>query len=116
MDVSFEKLGSVGIFTFEGALTAGHENDLQMILMNAIHGIDRAVLNFRKVTSIDHTCRKLLRKAYCTSVRLKNPIILTEVPGNCLAEIFDCSDADNTCYAVNESGTAGHHEYEGSSA
>lgn len=95
MNVSFEELGKIGIFTFRGELTTGQEDDLQMLLMKAIHGIERSVLNFRKVTKIDITCREILRRAYCTSVRLKNPIIMTEIPKSYLPEILNCS-ADNT--------------------
>jgi anti-anti-sigma regulatory factor len=94
MKVSFEELGHVGIFTFKGELTTKQEDDLKILLMRAIHGIDRAVLNFRKVTRIDFTCRELLRKAYCTSIRLKNPIIMTEVPQNYLPEILSCGTDD----------------------
>jgi anti-anti-sigma regulatory factor len=116
MDVSFEKLENVGIFTFEGAITTKQENDLQILLMKAIHGIDRAVLNFRKVTRIDFVCRELLRKAYCTSVRLKNPIIITEVPRNYLSEIFNCNAADNTDYSFIESSSEEYQDYKESSA
>jgi anti-anti-sigma regulatory factor len=98
MNVSFEKLENIGIFSFKGALTTKQEDDLQMLLMRAIHGIDRVVLNFRKVTMIDVVCRDLLRKAYYTSVKLKNPIIMTEIPGDYLSEIFNCNNADNTDY------------------
>ena len=96
MDVSIENLGNVGIFTFTGELTSKHEDDLKIFLMRAIHGIDRAVLNFRRVTRIDFVCRQLLRKAYCTSVKLKNPIIMTELPRNCMSEIFHCGTIDST--------------------
>ena len=97
MNVSFEELDNVGIFTFKGEITTTQEDDLKMLLMRAIHGIDRAVLNFRKVTRIDIVCRELLRKAYCTSIRLKNPIIMTEVPKNYLSEIFNCNISNVGC-------------------
>ena len=97
MHVSFEELDNVGIFTLRGEITTTQEDDLKILLMRAIHGIDRAVLNFRKVTRIDITCRELLRKAYCTSIRLKNPLIMTEVPKNYLSEILNCGTNNSRC-------------------
>jgi hypothetical protein len=47
MNVTFENLGNVGVFTFNGEITSKHEDDLKIILMKAIHSIDRAILNFR---------------------------------------------------------------------
>ncbi len=90
MEVNFRQHDNVGIFTFHGELTDLHTENLQLILIRAIHGIDRAVLNFKTVTRIDTSCLKLLRTAYCTSLRLKNPLILTEVPEHCLPDLFGC--------------------------
>ncbi|MEN8264279.1 MAG: hypothetical protein ABFR82_12535 [Nitrospirota bacterium] len=101
MNVSFEELENIGIFTFRGELTTKQEDDLKMLLMKAIHSSDRSVLNFRKVTKIDITCRELLRKAYCTSVRLKNPIIMTEIPKSYLPEILNCC-ANSPGYSCTE--------------
>ena len=94
MNFTFEQFNHVGIFNLMGELTAAHEDELKLLLMRAIHGVDRAVLNMKKVTRIDSACFKLLRKAYCTSLRLKNPIILTEVPRNYITEIYNCDISD----------------------
>lgn len=80
MEVTFEQVGRVGIFKFRGDLTGAHEENLKLILMRAIHSIDRAVLNFDKVTWMDLKCLQLVKQAYLTSVRLKNPLILIEAP------------------------------------
>ncbi len=101
MKVTFEDFGNVGVFTFNGEITSKHEDDLKIILMKAIHGIDRAILNFKKVSKIDLRCIQLFNRAYCTSIRLKNPIILTEIPGNYLPEIFNCRITDNINYSRN---------------
>jgi len=101
INFTFEQFSNVGIFNLIGELTAEHEDELKLILMRAIHGMDRAVLNMKKVTRIDLTCFNLLRKAYCTSLRLKSPIIITEVPRKYINEIYKCdfSDAVETDWA-----------------
>ena len=94
INYTYEQLGNVGIFTLTGELTLANEDELKLILMRAIHSNDRAVLNLRKVTRVDHHCVHLLRKGYCTSLRLKRPIILTEVPQNCMKDIYNCDIAE----------------------
>jgi anti-anti-sigma regulatory factor len=89
MEVTFEQVGTVGIFKFRGELTGDHEENLKLILMRAIHSIDRAVLNFKKVTWIDLECLQLVKQAYLTSVRLKNPLILIEVPKSCSSDMVN---------------------------
>jgi anti-anti-sigma regulatory factor len=88
VDFTFEQVGTVGVFTFRGELTVYHEDTLKMVLMKAIHSMDRGVLNFKKVTQIDLKCLQLIKQAYLTSIRLKNPLILTEVPQNYLVAII----------------------------
>ncbi|MCK5506688.1 MAG: hypothetical protein KAJ10_16100, partial [Thermodesulfovibrionia bacterium] len=99
MNVTFENLGNVGVFTFNGEITSKHEDDLKIILMKAIHSIDRAILNFKEVTGIDSKCIQLFKRAYCASIRLKNPVILTEIPRNYLSEIFNCKIKNNINYS-----------------
>ena len=89
MEVTFEQVGTIGIFKFRGKLTGDHEENLKLILMRAIHSIDRAVLNFKKVTWIDLKCLQLVKQAYLTSVRLKNPLILIEVPKSCSSDMVN---------------------------
>lgn len=96
IDFTFEQLDNVGVFNLFGELTSEHEDELKLLLMRAIHSIDHAVLNLKKVSGIDRTCLTLLRKAYCTSIRLKSPIILTEVPGNYVHEIYNCETSDSS--------------------
>ncbi len=96
MNFTFEQLDNVGVFNLFGELTAEHQDELKLLLMRATHGIDRAVLNLKKVTRIDFTCLKLFRKAYCTSIRLMNPLILTEVPVIYLTEIYNCETSNTT--------------------
>jgi anti-anti-sigma regulatory factor len=86
-----ERSGNIGIFAFNGELSSEHENDLTLILMKAIHNSDRAVLNLKEVTKINSTCLQLLNTAYCTSIRLKKPLILTEVPKKYLSDMYNCS-------------------------
>ena len=90
MNFTFEKYEEVGVFKLSGHLTSDHEDELKLLLMRAVHSIDRAVVNLKEVIGIDAKCLRLLRKAYCMSVRLKNPIILTEVPKKYVSEIFNC--------------------------
>ena len=94
INFTFEQLENVGIFNLFGELTAEHQDELKLLLMRATHGIDRAVLNLKKVTRIDFTCLKSLKKAYCTSIRLKSPLILTEVPVIYLTEIYNCETSN----------------------
>jgi anti-anti-sigma regulatory factor len=100
MNFSFDQIGNFGIFTFQGDLTAGQEDDLKIILMRAIHSIDRAVLNFKKVPRIDFDCLELLRRAYYTSVRLKNPLILINIPQNLLTDFSAGSSESNIQYSI----------------
>jgi len=102
MDFSFEQVGSVGIFILKGELTKDCEDGLKLVLMKAIHSMDRGVLNFKEVTRIDHKCLQLIRQAYTASVRIKNPLILTEVPQNYLPAIMMMGENidglfDNAC-------------------
>jgi anti-anti-sigma regulatory factor len=91
MEIVFEQHGTTGIFNFNGTVTMGHESDLKNLLIKAIHSMDRAVLNFKNVTKIDEQCRNLLKTAYCTSLRLRNPLILTNVPKAYLPDLFNCN-------------------------
>jgi anti-anti-sigma regulatory factor len=88
MDFAFEQVGSVGIFILKGELTGDSEDVLKIVLMKAIHSMDRGVLNFKEVTRIDHKCLQLIKQAYAASVRLKTPLILTEVPQNYVAAVI----------------------------
>jgi len=49
MEFTFEQVGTIGIFSLRGTLTRDHEDNLKLILMRAIHSIDGAVLNYKKV-------------------------------------------------------------------
>ena len=91
---TFEQKNNVGLFNVRGELTENHKDELQLLLMRALHGVDRAVLNLRDVTRIDFTCLNLLRKAYCTSLRLKSPIIITAVQQSHLGDLFNCDIND----------------------
>jgi hypothetical protein len=88
VDFKFEQVGRVGIFNLRGELAGDCEDCLKIVLMKAIHSMDRAVLNFRKVAWIDPKCLQLISQAYLTSVRLKNPLILTGVPQNYLSDMI----------------------------
>jgi len=94
MDFSFEQVGSVGILILRGALTRDCEDGLKLVLMRAIHSMDRGVLNFKEVTRIDHKCLQLIKQAYTASVRIKNPLILTEVPQDYLPAMIMNKDND----------------------
>ena len=97
MEILFEQHGNTGIYNFNGTIADRCENDLKDLLIQAIHRMDRAVLNFKNVTKIDEKCRNLLKTAYCTSLRLRNPLILTNVPKVYLPDLFNCNlqtDAD----------------------
>ncbi|RJQ54043.1 MAG: hypothetical protein C4526_05465 [Nitrospiraceae bacterium] len=82
MELTIEHIGTVGIFNFSGELTREHEDNLKIALMRAIHSLDRAVLNFKKVKLIDLRCMQLLKQAYLTSVRLRNPLIMINLQEN----------------------------------
>ncbi len=99
MEYKFEQHGTIGIFTFRGELSSDYEDELKLILMRAIHSMDRAVLNFKKVTHIDFKCLQLVEQAYLTSIRLKNPLILTDMP-HCL--FSDLSNKHNKEFTIHE--------------
>lgn len=104
MPYKFERLGDVGIFTLNGELQSEHEDDLKLLLMRAMHSIERAVLNFKSVTEIDGICLQLLNRAYCASVRLKKPLILTNVPEHYLTELFSCQTGETSGYPPHNEG------------
>ncbi len=95
MKVKKESLDNVGIFFLSGDIAAEHEDNLKLLLMKAVHAENRSVINLREVTGINHNCRKLLNKAYCTSKRLNNPLIMTEIPRNYMSEILSCASPNN---------------------
>lgn len=101
MKLVYEQIGAVGIFDFSGELTCEHEDNLKLALMRALHGMDRAVLNFKTVTLIDGTCLQLIKEAYYTSVRLKNPLILINLQQNYLTKILHRADDDHAAYSLN---------------
>src|SRR4030067_2669403 len=108
MEVTFEQVGTIGIFKFRGKLTGDHEENLKLILMRAIHSIDRAVLNFKKVTCIDLKCLQLLKQAYFTSVRLQNPLILINLQQDYLNRVSRHVGDGNVDYSE-----GGDHERKG---
>ena len=101
MKVKHELFDNVGIFTISGDMISEHEDNLKLLLMKAVHGVNRSVLNFRDINRINRNCLKLLNKAYCTSLRLKNPIIMTEVPETYLPEIFSCISLNSDVFRLN---------------
>jgi anti-anti-sigma regulatory factor len=92
IDLAYEKSGGVGIYSLSGRLTAEQEDDLKIMLMKALYCTERAVINLKDITTIDHSCLKLLRNAYCTSLRLKNPVIMTGIPQDYADRIFQCNE------------------------
>lgn len=102
IDYTFELNSNIGIFSFNGDLTVDHEDDLKLILMKALYGTDRAVLNLGNVRKIDDSCMKLLKKAYLVSIRLKNPVIFTEVPKTYIQELFDGKDIEKMRRSPND--------------
>lgn len=99
MEYKFEQHGTVGIFTFKGKLSPDYEDELKLILMRAIHSMDRAVLNFKQVTRIDFKCLQLIEQAYFTSIRLKNPLILTDMPHGFFS---DSANKNNKEFTIHE--------------
>jgi anti-anti-sigma regulatory factor len=88
MEIIHESFKNVDIFTLSGNLSSEHEDNLKLLLMKVVHSMGRSVLNLRGIDGINSNSLKLLNKAYRTSVRLKNPIIITEVPEPYITEIF----------------------------
>lgn len=101
MELSFQRYGSVGIFNFSGKLTREFEDNLKIALMRAIHSIDKAVLDFKKVDWIDFKCLRLIKEAYYTSVRLKNPLILVNLHQSYLKKISHQMSEDHAAYSPN---------------
>jgi anti-anti-sigma regulatory factor len=70
-----QKLNDVSIFNLYGELSEEHESELNLLLMRAIHGVDRAVVNLKHVTAVDAPCLIMLRDAYTASRRVRNPLM-----------------------------------------
>jgi anti-anti-sigma regulatory factor len=89
INLHYEENCGVGIFSLSGELTADQEDDLKIMLMRALYSTERAVVNFKDVSKINHSSIKLLKNAYCTSIRLRNPIIITGIPQEYIDRVFD---------------------------
>ena len=100
IDLQYEKTGGVGICSISGRLTAEQEDELKMVLMKALYSTKRAVIRLKEITKIDPCCLKLLRNAYCTSLRLKSPIIMTGIPEEYAEIIFQCSKKEERDFHV----------------
>ena len=100
INLHYEESGGVGIFSLSGELTADHEDDLKIVLMRALYSNERAVVNFKDVSKIDHYCIKLVKNAYCTSIRLRNPIIITGIPQEHIDQVFDCEDKQGRSFQL----------------
>ena len=105
MKIKHESFENIGIYTISGDISSDHEDNLKLLLMKAVNGINRPVLNLRGVNKISRNCLTLLNKAYCASLRLKNPIIMTEVPEIYLPEIFSCNSLNNDVLILNNKTT-----------
>ncbi|UCH82219.1 MAG: hypothetical protein JSW20_06180 [Nitrospiraceae bacterium] len=90
MKVRHESSEHIEIFYLSGDINTDSEDNLKLLLMKAVHSLNRSVINFRDITYINHKSLKLLNKAYHTSIRLNNKIIMTEIPRNYISEIFYC--------------------------
>lgn len=100
INFTLQELNNVRIFNLFGELNTEHEDELSLLLMKAIHSVDhRSVLNLNNITRIDLKCLNLLKKAYCTSVRLKNPLIFTKVPEDYMSDIYDCENIDTQVHS-----------------
>lgn len=94
INLHYEENGVVGIFSLSGELTADQEDDLKIMLMRALYRTERAVVNFKDVSKINNSCIKLLNNAYCTSIRLRNPIIITGIPQEYIDRVFHCEEKE----------------------
>lgn len=101
MDFNYTQLDNLGIFKFNCELTAEIENDLGIVLMKAIYSIERAVLNLKNVTRIDHNCLQLIKKACQISIRLKRPLILTSIPEHYLQVLSQYKIENHNDYLIN---------------
>lgn len=92
---TLQEINNVKIFNIFGELKTEHEEELGLLLMKAIHSTEyRAVLNLNNVSVIDSGCLNLIKKAYCTSIRLKNPLIVMDAPEDYLPDIYNCERID----------------------
>jgi len=80
VEYTYERIGDIGLFNLNGDLVKSCIGDLKVLLMRAVYADEKAVINLRNVQTIDMVCLNLLRDAYWTSIRLRKPIIITEVP------------------------------------
>lgn len=90
--MQYEINKGIGIYSLSGKLTSRHEDDLKIVLMRALYNTERAVINLKEVSNIDESCLDLLKNAYCTSLRLKNPVIMTGIAREYADRIFKCDE------------------------
>ncbi|MBI4849662.1 MAG: hypothetical protein HY808_14020 [Nitrospirae bacterium] len=80
--------GDIGIYTINGEITVKNQDELALILMKAIHGMDFAIFDLSGVTRIDTLCCRLLDKACNISARFKKPLILTGIRLSAIEDII----------------------------
>lgn len=80
--------GDIGIYTVNGEITIENQDELALILMKAIHGMDFAIFDLSGVTRIDTVCCRLLDKAYNISARFKKPLILTGIRLSAIEDVI----------------------------
>lgn len=85
----FEQSGSIGLLTFDGALTTQHSGEMKTALMRALHRVDHLVCNLEKVTAIDIACFRLICMAQRISSRLGKRLTVTGVRHKSFKRLFE---------------------------
>lgn len=73
----FERVGSIGIVTAAGDLTAKGTDELKALLLRCIGTVDHVIFNLDRVTSLDFASLRLLQAAHriCRAFRKRMTLV-----------------------------------------
>jgi anti-anti-sigma regulatory factor len=71
MNFTYDRIGEVGVLTFQGNLLGKYVNDLKEALMISIDNSHHIVLHLEKVSHIDYYCLQTIFSACRVALKLK---------------------------------------------
>jgi len=77
MNCRYDNLGETALLTFTGELTAHCSEDLIKVLLMSLGNSDHLVVDLKRVTVLDPSCKKMFSIACKTSLLLKKKVTMT---------------------------------------
>lgn len=73
-----EQPAGIGVLTFEGSLGIQDNEELKSNFVNALHTVDKVILNVKNIYDIDISCLELFCSAHRTSVKLQKTLSFSD--------------------------------------